>query len=119
MSGVLQGSVLGPALFIIYINDIDVYVYSSVLKFAEGTKFYSNVCTCDWMDRLECDLDEMSEWSTKWRMSLNDDICKCLHVEQLPSVSYSIGGVEIKNVKAEADLGVNIGYTLDSSLQFT
>ena len=46
-SGVQQGTVLGPVLSIIYINDFDVNVSSSVPKFADDTKLYSNVCTFD------------------------------------------------------------------------
>ena len=57
---------LGPALFIMYINDIYANVSSSVLKFADDTKLYSNVCTCAQRYRLQCDLDKTSEWSTKW-----------------------------------------------------
>ena len=53
---------LGPALFIIYVNGIDVNVFSSVPKFADDTKLCSNVCTCDRTDRPHCDLDKMSEW---------------------------------------------------------
>ena len=52
---------LGPALFAIYINDIDVDVSSSVLKVADDTKLYSNVYTCNQTDHLQHDLDEMSE----------------------------------------------------------
>ena len=47
MSGVPQGTVLKPALFAMYINDIYVYVSSSVPKFADDTNLYINVCTCD------------------------------------------------------------------------
>ena len=64
MSGVPLGSVLAPALFVIYINDIDVNVSSSVHKVTDDTKLYSNVCTCDQTDHLQHDLDEMSEYST-------------------------------------------------------
>ena len=118
MSAVSQGSVLGPALLIIYIFDTDANVSSSVPKFSDDTKLHSNVCPCNQTDRLQCDLDKMSEWSTKWKMPLNADKCIRLHVgHSYPSVNYSIGGVEIKNVKAEKDLCVTIGCTMDSSLQ--
>ena len=51
-------------------------------------------------------------------MLFNVDKCKCLHLEHTyPRANYNIGGVKIKNVKAEKDLGVTIGSTLDSSLQ--
>ena len=49
---------------VIYINDIDVNVSSSVHKVTDDTKLYSNVCTCDQTDHLQHDLDEMSEYST-------------------------------------------------------
>ena len=59
-SGVTQSSVQG-ALSVIYINDIDANVSSSALMFADDTKLHRNVCTGDQMDRLQCDLAEMSE----------------------------------------------------------
>ena len=109
---------LGPALLIICIIDIDVNDSSSVLMFADDTKLCSNVCTCDQTDRLQCNLDEMLEWSTKWQMPFNADKLRRLHVGHIfPSVNCSVDGVEIKNIKAEEDLGVTIGCTIDSSLQ--
>ena len=78
-SGVTQDSVLGSVLFIIYINDIDANVSSSILRFADDTKLHSNVCPCD----QTLLLDKMFEWSTKWQMPFNDDKCNRLHVGQL------------------------------------
>ena len=112
---------LESALLTMYINDIDVYVSTSVLMFANGTKLYSNVCTCDQTDRLQCDLGKISEWSKMLlllQMIFNADKCMRLHVgRSYPSVNYSISGVEKKNVKVEKDLGVTISYALDTILQ--
>ena len=118
MSGVAKGSVLGPELFIIEFSDIDANISSSVFKFADDTKLHSNVCTCDQTDRLQCDLNEMSGWSTKCQMSFNADKCKCLHEEHsCPKANYCIDGAEIEYIKAENFLGVPIGCILDSSLR--
>ena len=57
--GIPQSSVQEPVLFIIYINDIDATVFSSVLMFADDTRLYNNVCKCDQTDHLQCDLDEI------------------------------------------------------------
>ena len=67
---------------------------------------------------LQCDSDEMSEWSTTWQMPCNTDKCRYLHVgHKYPSVNYSISGVEIKNAKAEKYLGVAIGCTSAINVQ--
>ena len=50
-----------------YIKDNDVDVSTSVLKLADDSTLHSNVCTCD--------LDEMSEWSTKWQILFNACMC--------------------------------------------
>ena len=65
LSGVPQGSILGPLLFLIYINDIDIGVLSSKLKFADDTKMYGRVGTDKGIDTLRKDLEALNVWSEK------------------------------------------------------
>ena len=78
-SGVPQGSVLGPILFLIYINDLDDDITSKVLKFADDTKvFRKNKSDAD-RQHLQDDLNKLTEWSEKWQMLFNFGKCQCLH----------------------------------------
>ena len=79
MSGVPQGSVLGPILFLIYINDLDDNITSNVLKFADDTKLFRKVNTDGDKQHLQNDLDRLVKWSEKWQMLFNFWKCKCLH----------------------------------------
>ena len=64
-SGVPQGSVLGPLLFIIYINDLDNTVGSNILKFTDGTKMFRKVRPGQDSQVLQEDLDSLVRWSKK------------------------------------------------------
>jgi len=79
MSGVPQGSVLGPLLFLIYINDIDDSVCAKFLKFADDTVF-SVVWTKNDIDKLQLDLINLGKWSHEWLMLFNIDQCKVMHL---------------------------------------
>ena len=60
----LQGSVLSPILFVIYINDIGKYIVSKILKFADDTKVLSSVSTQEDINKLRLDLVLLGEWSS-------------------------------------------------------
>ena len=59
LSVVPQGSVLGPFLFVLYINDIDDLVESKILKFADDTKIFNTVCSEEAIDNLRTDLGRL------------------------------------------------------------
>ena len=71
-SGVPQGSVLGPILFIIYVNDIPDIVKSSVLIFADDTKIFA---TTDQANTLQEDLNNLMKWAELWELTFN--VIKC------------------------------------------
>ena len=79
-SGVPQGSVLGPLLFLIYINDIDDSVCNNLLKFADDTKVYSVVSNRKEINKLQQDLHNLCNWSQDWLILFNVDKCKVMHI---------------------------------------
>ena len=68
MSGAPQGSVLGPLLFLIYINDLGDYITSNVLKFADDTNLFRRVNNDGDKQHLQNSLDKLVKWSEKWQM---------------------------------------------------
>lgn len=77
-SGVPQGSVLGPLLFLIYINDLPANITSSIRLFADDCIVYRKICSPSDHVALQQDLDSIREWCLSWQMSLNTDKCKLM-----------------------------------------
>ena len=109
LSGVPQGSVLGPILFTIYVNDMDEGLTCKISKFADDTKITGRVTYADEKALLQSDLDRLVNWSTKWQMTYNIDKCKVLHIGSNNNrTNYSMNNTEISKVNKEKDLGVII-----------
>ena len=117
-SGVLQCSVLGPVLFLIYINDIDLNILSWLLKFADDTKLFAKVNTLEERDKMQTDLDCLVKWSADWQMSFNVSKCNVMHIgKNNRKYKYYMYNQELEVVEEERDLGVIITSNLKVSKQ--
>ena len=91
LCGVPQGSVLGPILFLIYINDLEEGVTGN--KFADDTKLFRKIKEIGDKQKLQDDIDKLVKWSEKWKMLFNFGKCKCLHTgSEYTGVNYEMGG---------------------------
>ena len=79
-SGVPQGSVLGPLLFLLYINDLPQNIQSQVRLFADDTAVYITVTSSEDANTLQADLDALQEWERTWDMEFNPSKCQVLHI---------------------------------------
>ena len=111
MSGIPQGSVLEPLLFLIYINDLPNCVNSLVKLFADDLKLIANA-----QDKslVEKDLRSLEHWESIWLLEFNHDKCKVLHTNIIsnPCHEYILDGERIKVSDQEKDLGVLTSDTL-------
>ena len=114
MSGVPQGTVLGPVLFLIYINDPEDDISSKVLKFADDTKVTNDTDK----HSLQDDLDKCVKWSEKWQMLFNFGKCKCIHIGHgNMDEEYQMGDAVLGRTTQEKDLGVTFSADMKVSEQ--
>ena len=112
LSGVPQGSVLGPLLFVLFINDLPDNIKSAIKVFADDVKLIGNANS---QSDILRDLEELEHWEKLWLLSFNVDKCKVLHVQhnKNPSYDYVLNGLRLSKTDQEKDLGV---LTSDSPL---
>ena len=79
-SGVPQGAVLGPLLFIIYLNDLPEGISSQVRLLADDCILYREINTLNDCQDLQKDINTLCNWESKWQMKFNIDKCYIMHV---------------------------------------
>ena len=120
-SGIPQGSVLGPALFVIFINDLPKVVQTTAQMFADDTKLFTSIANEDDREQLQEDLDRLVGWSKTWQLRFNAGKCKTLHLgRNNPHHSYTMEStsgehITLEETVLEKDLGVHV----DPELKFS
>jgi hypothetical protein len=113
LSGVPQGSILGPILFLIYINDIVEVVHqdSEMALYVDDSKCFRVIKSLNDSLLLQSDLDNLSSWSKIWDMDFNKSKCTIVSFarKQHPiTQSYTLNGSELRRVNEQKDLGILI-----------
>ena len=115
-SGVPQGSILGPLLFLLYINDMaSVGTACTLALFADDSKCFKSIVNLNDCYTLQNDLDKLYNWSRTWKMDFNPTKCKVLsiHRSRNPIIFYyRMNDVVLEHVSTFKDLGVIIDETL-------
>ena len=113
-----QGSVLGPILFLVYIDDLEEGVTGNILKFADYTKLLRKTKEIGDKQKLQDDIDKLVRWSEKWQMLFNFGKCKCLHIgPRNTGMNYEMGGTILSKTVKEKDLGVSMSANMKVSEQ--
>jgi hypothetical protein len=120
LSGVPQGSVLGPVLFNILINNLDSAVTADQIlkKFADDSKLGQVINGPGSAAALQTSLDNLYNWSVKWGMEFNTGKCHVMHVcRNNPTHAYTMGSHQLAVSSSEKDVGVMISDSLKPSEQ--
>ena len=117
-SGIPQGSILGPILFTIFINDLPDGIKSICKIFADDTKIY-NKSNCS--QEIQEDIKHLQNWSEKWKLFFNISKCKIMHIgtkENQPREKYFMFDSQTRITIEECDQEKDLGVIFDETLIF-
>ena len=123
ISGVPQGSVLGPLLFIVYVNELPDFISNKMKMYADDTKLYGPATKQDEVESMQKDINTLTDWSKDWLLKFNIDKCKIMHcgIQNHHAIYYmkqpNGETKQLIETEVEKDLGVHVTKTLKPTLQ--
>ena len=119
-SGKPQGSVLGPLLFLIHINDLPDNIISDVYMYADDTKLYREIKTIEDQKNLQKDLDTLTKWSEMWLLKFHPEKCfnLTIGIREGEESSYHMMIDNVKHEMTKIEEIKDIGVIMDSNLKF-
>ena len=123
-SGIPQGSVLGPLLFVLYINDLPSVVMNPIRLFADDTKIFTRSEIDGATDSLQDDLTSLQDWSTKWCLRFHPEKCHVVKLGNRKSEALytmtgtNAAGEEIDIILTESEVEKDLGVNIDNKLCF-
>ena len=120
LSGVPQGSVLGPVLFLLFINDLDTVASENqwLVKFADDTKLAQIINSDRDSEELQDTLDKLGNRAREWGMEFNVDKCQVMHVGKRNRIhTYNMDGKALTRTEEERDIGVVVSDNLKPAAQ--
>lgn len=121
-SGVPQGSVLGPLLFLIYINDLPAHVTCNIRMFADDCVIYKTINNTSHQNSLQENINHLQQWCDCWLMTLNPNKCKVVTFSRRRNplaYSYAINNIPLEAAPSYKYLGVTITNDLSWNAHIT
>ena len=112
LSGVPQGTVLGPLLFLCHLNDLPDVVSSQVRLFADDCLVYREINSIHDQIKLQEDLRKLEQWASEWGMRFNASKCYVLSIQATKQYFYQLNNTILKQVTSNPYLGVQLSSDL-------
>ena len=109
LSGVPQGSVLGPCLFLMYINEMPDSIKSNIRLFADNTIMYITITNHSEYQAIQSDLTILESWESEWLMAFNPEKCEVIRIPKKIKIvlfDYKLHGITLQLTKNAKYLGI-------------